>query len=244
MLALVETRATQTNEVGRCALLLPVFQRMPAPLALVEVGASAGLNLLFDRYSYDYSWGDGTSGRIGEGTPLLTCAGPPGWAGDEFPAVASRVGIDREPVDVTDDDAVAWLRACIFADQLDRLERLDQAVVTARRDPPRIVSGDALDVLAGVVAEIPDDAHVCVFHTHVLTYFGRDERAAFVDLMDSIGRERNISWLSAEAPGTVAPLGLERAPTIAMGLIAYTDGTRSTQVLGTCHPHGAWFTPA
>jgi hypothetical protein len=213
---------------------------LPGPLALIEVGTSAGLNLLFDRYAYDY--GDGR--RVGGGSPVLACAGPPGWAGDEFPAVASRVGIDREPVDVTDDDAVGWLRACVFADQLDRLERLDQAMATARRDPPPIVTGDALDVLTGVAAEIPRDAHICVFHTHVLTYFGREQRAAFVDLMDSIGRQRDISWLSAEAPGTVAPLGLDREPTIAIGLITYTDGVRTTEVLGTCHPHGAWFQPA
>ncbi len=95
LLSIIETRATQTNEVGRSAVLLPAFLRNPEPLALIEVGASAGLNLLFDRYGYDY---DGS--LLGTGPPVLECSSS--VVPDRFPAVASRIGIDREPVDVTD----------------------------------------------------------------------------------------------------------------------------------------------
>jgi hypothetical protein len=187
LLDIIETRATQTNEVGRSAVLLPAFLRASEgePLALVEVGASAGLNLLFDRYAYDY---EGI--RLGQGTPLLSCASS--LVPDRFPVVASRIGIDREPVDVTDPDAVAWLRACVFADHLDRVERLEQAVATARRDPPTIVAGSALDVLPDVVATTAVDARLVIFHTLVISYFLRHERAAFFELMDTLGRDRDL----------------------------------------------------
>src|SRR5207244_8001200 len=97
-------------------------------------------NQLFDRYAYDYN-----GARLGDGSPVLACDSF--LVPDRFPEVAWRTGIDREPVDVTDDDAIAWLRACVYADQLERLERLEQAVAVARRDPPTIVPGDAVDVL-------------------------------------------------------------------------------------------------
>jgi hypothetical protein len=234
VLSIVETRATQTNEPGRSAVLLPLFRRVPEPLALIEVGASAGLNLLFDRYGYDY---DGV--RLGDGEPVLRCSSY--LVPDRFPEVASRIGIDREPVDVTDDDAVAWLRACVFADQLDRVERLEQAVATARRDPPDIVRGNALDTLAGVVEAAPPDAHVVIVHTWVVTYFLRDERAAFFQLINDLGARRDITWISGEGPGVVPDLGLERGVHSAVGEITFRNGDKQATVLGFCHPHGNWF---
>jgi hypothetical protein len=235
LVEIIETRATQTNEVRRCAVLLPVFWRAPAPLALVEVGTSAGLNLLFDRYGYDY--GDGR--RFGAGPPVLECSAP-GVDVDGFPEVAWRVGIDREPVDVTDDDAVAWLRACVFADQADRVQRLNDAVAVARRDPPRIVAGDAREVLSDVVLSAPADAHVVVFHTWVVTYFLRDQRADFFALFDELGRQRDLTWLSGESPGTIPDLGLERATQMTLGEIRYEGGMKSVNVIGRAHPHGNW----
>ncbi|HZN16025.1 MAG TPA: DUF2332 domain-containing protein [Acidimicrobiales bacterium] len=237
LLSIIETRATQTNEVGRSAVLLPMFCRPPEPLALVEVGASAGLNLLFDRYAYDY---DGV--RLGDGELRLSCASF--LVPDRIPTVASRVGVDREPVDVMDDDAVAWLRACIFADQGDRLERLEQAVAVARRGPPTIVAGNANDVLRDVVAAVDPNAHLVVFHTYVVAYFLREERAAFFALLDDLGRTRDLTCISAEAPGVVPDFGLERGSMVALGEVAYRDGEKRATVVGTCHPHGTWLRSA
>jgi hypothetical protein len=236
VLEIIETRATQTNEVGRSAVLLPLFRRVPEPLALVEVGASAGLNLLFDRYGYDYQ-----GVRIGDGAPVLPCESF--IVPDRIPTVASRIGIDREPVDVTDDDAIAWLRACIYADQADRLVRFEQAVEVARRDPPQIVAGNAVDTLAAVVGAIPRDVSLCIFHTYVVAYFLRDERPAFFSLLDELGAQRDLTVFSAEAPGVVPDLGLERGSMVALGEVAYRAGEKHVTVVGTCHPHGTWLRP-
>jgi hypothetical protein len=233
VLEIIETRATQTNEVSRSAVLLPLLLRPPEPIGLVEVGASAGLNLLFDRYAYEYG-----GVRLGEGTPVLECDSF--IVPDRYPRVASRIGIDREPVDVTNDDAVAWLRACIYADQAARRERFEQAVAVARRDPPTVVAGNAIDVLESVVADVPRDAHLVVLHTYVVAYFLREERAAFFELIDTIGQQRDLTWLSLEAPGVVTDLGLERGDMVAVGEITYRDGEKSVNVVGYCHPHGGW----
>jgi hypothetical protein len=143
-------RATQTNEVGRCALLLPVLAALPQPLALLEVGAAAGLGLYPDRYSYRY--GDH---RIGTGGPVLDCAltgtAPP----TRLPEIVWRAGLDLNPLDVTDPADLAWLEALIWPEQHNRRERLRAAAAIAAEDPPTLIRGDLVDDLARLAAQAP-----------------------------------------------------------------------------------------
>ena len=139
-------RRTQTNEAGRCAALLPVLARLPQPLALLEVGASAGLCLLPDRYGYDY--GDRRLPAPSPDAPVFPCraqlATPLPAA---LPRVVWRLGLDLDPVDVADAADCAWLETLVWPEQSDRLRRLRAALAVARRDPPRVVQGD---LLAGI----------------------------------------------------------------------------------------------
>ncbi|NUR69212.1 MAG: DUF2332 domain-containing protein [Hamadaea sp.] len=156
-------RATQTNEPGRCAVLLPILASLPQPLALLEVGASAGLCLYPDRYSYRYD-----DHVLGQGSPVLECT----LTGIEPPAarpvVVWRAGIDLNPLDVTDPGDVAWLDALIWPDQLHRRDRLRQAVEIAAADPPLLVQGDLVTDLPALAAQAPAGATLVVFHTSVL----------------------------------------------------------------------------
>ncbi|HKA04248.1 MAG TPA: DUF2332 domain-containing protein, partial [Acidimicrobiales bacterium] len=145
------SRFVQTNEVGRCAAVLlclaAVATQSGRPLAVLEVGASAGLNLGFDRFRYVY--GDGVSvGPADAGVVLQPRVDGRPVPPVSMPAVVWRRGLDRSPVDVTDDDAVRWLRACIWPEQTWRRELFDRAVAEARWQPPEIVRGDAVDDLA------------------------------------------------------------------------------------------------
>ena len=122
---LLVTRSTQTNEIGRCALLLPAFGLVAdeiGPLAHVDVGASAGLNLLLDRYHYTYEPGR----QLGRPSTVELRCGTRGRVRlpSALPPIVERVGLDRSPVDVDDDDAARWLTACVWPDQTDRVERL------------------------------------------------------------------------------------------------------------------------
>jgi hypothetical protein len=234
VVATVMARQTQTNEVGRCALLLPLLARLPGPLALVEVGASAGLCLLPDRYAYDYG---GTI--VGDPTaPLRLPCQPRGPVPipATLPRVVWRRGVELDPVDLHDPDAVRWLECCIWPDQPERLARLQAAVRVARADPPEVVRGDLLELVGPVVADAPTDATVVVFHTAALVYVPEPGRQRFAELMATLP----AVWISAEGLGVVPALaaGLEsgQAPERAVFLL----GQGPQRLVGLADPHGAW----
>lgn len=196
--AVMRTRRTQTNEPGRCACLLPLLARLDGPLALIEVGASAGLCLLPDHYGYD--WG---RTRLdppgGTGAPVFPCrvnARAP--LPDRHPQIVWRAGLDLAPPDLGDAGDVAWLEALVWPEQTDRLARLRQAVAVARQAPPPVVAGDLTRDLEALLAETPADARLVVMHSAVLTYVSDPgARAGFARLM----RSRDLHWISNEAPG-------------------------------------------
>ncbi|GAA1653880.1 DUF2332 domain-containing protein [Actinoplanes couchii] len=189
-------RATQTNEAGRCAVLLPVLADLPQPLALLEVGASAGLGLYPDRYSYRY--GDHT---LGTGGPVLDCdltgTEPP----TRLPEVVWRAGIDLNPLRVTDPADIAWLDALIWPEHQHRRDRLRAAAAIAAADPPELIAGDLVDDLAALAAKAPPGATLVVFLTSVLYQVPDDRRAAFIDLVGTLPGH----WISVDLPGAVAP---------------------------------------
>ena len=212
----VTSRATQTNEVGRCATLLPSLAAIAGaegrPLALIEVGASAGLALFPDRYSYEYDDGatvtrldPGASGELQAGSghrpepPILRCrtAGPVPLP-DSLPSMVWRAGIDLNPVDVRNPDDVAWLEALIWPEQEFRRERLRRAIAVARQDPPLLVAGDLNEQLLSLAGQAPPDAALVVFHSAVMGYVSTDGRARFRAIMHSLARDRSCHWLSNE----------------------------------------------
>ena len=139
------SRSTQTNEVGRLATLLPAFASLvpSGPVALIEAGASAGLNLFPDRWGYAWSTPSGVV-ELGA-APYLTCeVTGPAPLPTAPPEVAWRGGIDLNPLDVTDHEAMRWLEKLVWPEQDDRLVRLRHAIEVATADPPRLVRGDLL----------------------------------------------------------------------------------------------------
>jgi hypothetical protein len=200
--ATILERSTQTNEVGRLATLLPAFAlAVPAgPVALIEVGASAGLNLFPDRWGYAWRTAEGLL-ELGP-PPFLTCevtgVAPLPVA---VPQVSWRGGIDLHPLDVTDADAMAWLETLVWPEQDERRERLAHAVSIARAEPPRIVTGDLLDELPALVAEAAAHGPVVVFHSAVAAYLpGPDRERMHAMLRDLVG-DGDCHWVSNEAPG-------------------------------------------
>jgi hypothetical protein len=237
ILALISTRLVQTNEVRRCSCLLPAFahvaRRSPGrPLGLVEIGASAGLNLLWDRYSYDY----GANRRCGDprspvhiACELRGAQQPPLPAA--LPLVARRVGLDLDPLDVRDPDAALWLRALVWPDEAGRAELLQQAIRVAQQDPPRLWPGNALDLLPEALATIPNDQALCVFHTHTINQFAPEARARLSALLAEHAAGRNLYRISIEWLGEVYPR---------LELVAFESGVRTESLLAYCGAHGEW----
>lgn len=201
--AVVLERRVQTNEPARCAPLLPVLAQLPQPLALLEVGAAAGLCLLPDRYGYDYGGRTVPPVNASAAAPMISCR-----ANEQTPVparpleVAWRGGLDLNPIDVTDPEAVAWLETLVWPGEGRRLELLRAAIDVARTDPPRLVQGDLREDLPELAAQAPRDATLVVFHTSVLAYVPDPaDRHAFGDLVASLGAR----WLSQEGRDVLAP---------------------------------------
>lgn len=240
--ALLETRMTQTNVVLRCACLLPAFsminQRTGQPLALLEVGPSAGLNLNWDRYRYRYrdsdgdpvlDWGPETSPVVLES--VLRGRARPRLA-PQIP-VAGRTGVDLNPIALDDTDAVRWLQALIWPEHEQRHAQLRAAIDIARQHPPELVQGDALTTLPGLLQAAPGNASLVVFATHVLYQFPREAQVALFKLLAATATDlgRELHFLSMEST---------READSQLTLHRYRPGVREREDLARVNPHGYW----
>ncbi len=225
------SRTTQTNEPARCAALLPVLAQLPQPLALLEIGASAGLCLLPDRYGYDYG---AVVLRPADGAaPVFPCeasGNTPLPAG--LPTIVWRAGLDLNPIDVHSVDDTAWLETLVWPEQEERAGRLRAAMSIARVDPPVVHQGDLLKDLEPLMNSAPKDAMLIVFHTSVLTYVpdqkARDAFAAAMIASPAI-------WVSNESPNVFPSLAADVAGPGEAGLFLLTVNGKPMAWTG---PHG------
>jgi hypothetical protein len=207
----------QTNEIARCAPLLGGFLevagRTGMPLRLLEIGASAGLNLRFDRYRYELggaAWGPPESpvvirARLEGEPPLSTPL-----------AVSSRAGCDARPVDPTADEGRLTLESFVWADQLERFARLHAACALAAEVEADVAEARAADWIEGQLAEPATGVATIVFHSIVIQYLSDDERGRFeaglADAGEQATAEAPLAWLRMEPAGDVADLRLTLWP--------------------------------
>lgn len=196
---IMRTRRTQTNEPGRCAALLPVLSRIEGPIALLEVGASAGLCLLPDKYGYDFGrMRIDAPAETRQIAPILPCDATentplPGRPLD----VTWRAGLDLNPLRVGSAEDMAWLETLVWPEQLDRLGRLRAAIAVAKTIDPFVIRGDLRNDLAALAETAPRDATLVIFHTAVLTYVqSQEDRDAFARCCKDLG----ATWISNEWP--------------------------------------------
>ena len=198
-------RSTQTNEPARCAVLLPILARLPQPLALIEVGASAGLCLLPDFYAYDYGL-DTIRPEVGdEHSPVFSCVASPGTpVPTRMPKVVWRAGLDLNPLDAADFSQSSWLETLVWPEQTGRLAGLHGALRVAVAQKPRVVEGSLTgDALPLLCREAPAYATLVVFHTAVLAYVAdQADRRAFADRVAALCP----CWICNEAPRVVPDL--------------------------------------
>ncbi|MGA7711333.1 MAG: DUF2332 domain-containing protein [Rhizomicrobium sp.] len=236
LIPLIATRATQTNEVGRSAILHAAFRRVAmearGPLNLIEIGPSAGLNMIWDHYAVRYRSADDTI-VLGDSELVIDCE----LRGDirpplgQAPNIASRIGLERNPVDLSDPDRRDWLKALVWPDQAERFARLEKAIAIFARHKQEIRAGDALENLSDAIARVPEDQPVCIYHTMAVYQFSDEMRETLDAILTVAGLRRTIWRLSFE--GTLSgdnPLLL----------YSYRDGKKEKLTLGLAHPHGAW----
>jgi hypothetical protein len=253
---LIATRSTQTNEIGRCAVLWPALAALATwhrrrEIALLDFGCSAGLNLGVDRYGYDY--GAVSLGGDSPSAPRIACrwiGGAPLPPPAASPRIVQRLGIDPAPVDLDDEAQRVWLQACLWPGDRERAARLAQAVALARAERwPVRREADCTAAIGPWLDALGADVQPVVFSSFVLMYFERDARQRQIAAMRTLVRERGIVWLSAEGPG----LGLgDDAPPPLHGIDELADGEIANgalwwavqrdgeHCLARTHPHGRW----
>ncbi|MXY58293.1 MAG: DUF2332 domain-containing protein [Gammaproteobacteria bacterium] len=227
---LVRARNVQTNEVGRCSHLMPAFcviaRETGRNLALIDIGAGAGLNLLWNRFDYRYS--NGAAFGSGRSPVRIACESrgemPP--LPSSFPDVSFAVGVDLNPIDLVDDEQYRWLEALIWPEHADRAALLASAREVWLKQPPRVEAGDALEWLPDLVAEAPADAALCLFHCHALNQFSVQARESFAGLLRAAAQSRPLFHVSSEGETLV---------------VTRLEGGRSTQLLSVLrNAHGRW----
>ena len=238
LVPLIAGKVTNTNEVGRSSLLHAAFRAVAKdagePLNLIEIGPSAGLNLIWDRYGVRYHRGAEVFDLPVKNPALvIDCElrGPKNPPLGPTPRIASRVGLERNPVNLDDPTQRDWLRALVWPDTRGRFERLEAALKAYASDRPAIRVGSALDLLPDALRAIPEDQRVCVYHSYVVYQFSTEMKEALESLLTLAGLRRPIWRIGIEG-------GLDGSNTIEM--TRYHDGIRDAQTLALCHPHGAW----
>jgi hypothetical protein len=245
---ILQHRRNQTNEVRRSTLIAPalawVAAQLGEPMDVVDVGCSAGLNLLIDRYLLDY----GEAGRTGPADAPVTvsCAvvngAPP--IRDRVPAFASRIGVDVQPPDLGRPDDVRWLLACTWPGAA-RMEHMARAITLAQAQPPKVVAGDAAATLPTVV-DRGATRPLCVVTTWLLSHLALRERACFVDRLGSLGQDRPVAWVACESDGVVDLVDPGPLPEHVMGQggpvtgVIFNGGRHDGALLAYGQTHGDW----
>jgi hypothetical protein len=245
--AIAARRQTRTQETARCAVLYPAIAEAArrdgaTAVGLIDVDGSAGLNLHVDRVGITYSNGQAlgdpsspvqlSSSIVGD-RPLPTRA---------VPEVVARVGVDRNPVDVTDVDDARWLRACLWPDQPERVAALEAGIAVAATAPPLLLHGDAVDVLPDAFARVPAHALPVVTTTWALSRYPMERRLRFLHRLEEAAGGRAVAWVSVEGVG-VAP----SVPTLGdrpasghsiVGLAVLDRSARRVEAVGRCWSRG------
>jgi hypothetical protein len=201
----IAERPIQTNEVQRSWVLLPCFletvRRTGADtFDLIELGPSAGLNLVWDRYRYRYE-----AGRWGQPDAPLELEGEERQPIPEAllrlaPRVDRRVGVDTNPINVATDEGARLLKSFVWSDQIDRLRRLDQAIEALRAEPPALVQGDFVDLLPGLLANRRPGVLTVVFQTGVLGYLSPEQRSRLRSTLEEAGAAGQLAFVSTGGP--------------------------------------------
>jgi len=252
VMSIAVRRQTRTYEIGRCAVLYPAIAEAAGrvganAIGLIDVGCSAGLNLHVDRVGVTYSNGQSVGDPSSPVQLSTSIVGRQPIPTRAMPQVVARVGVDLDPIDVTDMDDARWLRACMWPNQPERLASLEAGLALAATAPPLLLRGDAVELMPDAFARVPADALPVVTTTWALSYFALESRLRFLHRLDEAAAGRAVAWVSAEGVG-VAPAiptcGDRRASGHSIiGLAVFDRAVLRAEAIGRCWSQGrvlAW----
>lgn len=241
LIDILSRRLVQTNVPGRGVsvrlALHEAARRVDGPVTFMEIGASAGIQLRFDR------WAVQTGGRrFGPADAPVTLR--PEWRAatpppdlDAIAPIARRLGLDLHPIDAADAEQRLWLKALVWPEHVERFAELSAALDVVAVDPPEILAGDAIDLLPVLDRELPTDAALVVFHAMVRVHVPAERRERFDAAIAGLGRRRRLLHASLEIPPRDSPY--DRGG----HLLRLRDSAAPGRDLALAEGHGRWVRP-
>jgi hypothetical protein len=234
LIQIIKSKLVQTNEVRRCTYLYPSFcyihQLTGKPLALIEIGTSAGLQLLWDKYSYSYN----TNGKYGDVNSVLEITAE--IRGDKFPflfeqspPVTSRIGLDLHVNNVNDPEDYLWLKALIWPEHKERISHFNKAAMCVQKERLELIEGDGVSLLPHIASNIAGDSTICVFHTHVANQLPYESKNMLEEHIRALGQERDVFHL------------YNNMWDVDLHLDYYMGGKEYKNTVAKTDGHGRWF---
>ncbi|MFO1445341.1 DUF2332 domain-containing protein [Bacillus sp. Bva_UNVM-123] len=235
MKVILKSKLVQTNEVRRCAYLYPSFcymyNKIQKPLSLIEIGTSAGLQLLWDKYQYSY----GTNKIFGDQNSTIHITAE--IKGNRFPSllqhsppVVSKIGLDLHVNHLSDSEDFLWLKSLIWPEHEERLELFEKAAQHLKENPVKLVEGDGIALLSHIVEQAPSDSVICIFHTHVANQIPENMKLKLIENIRTIGSKRDIFHLYNNMWDKKLHLDY------------FINGIEHNKIIGETDGHGRWFT--
>jgi hypothetical protein len=234
IITILKSKLVQTNEVRRCAYLYPsfcyIYHQVKKPLSLIEIGTSAGLQLLWDQYRYSYgsneSYGNPESNVHiqseikGENTPFLL---------QESPPVAARIGIDLHVNDLTNLENYIWLKSLIWPEHKDRLELFEKAASCLKKHRVNLIEGDGVSLLPEIAKNVQEDTAICIFHTHVANQIPKEAKLRLLEQVKQLGQTRDVFHLYNNMWDTKLHLDY------------FLNGQEYNEIVAETDGHARWF---
>lgn len=236
IIQIVENKLVQTNEVRRCSYLYPAFcyiyEKTKRPLALIEIGTSAGLQLLWDKYCYSYNSDEEVYGEALSELRIVSemqGARPP-FILKQSPPVSTRIGVDLHINDLNNPDDYLWLKSLIWSEHTERIANFERASRCFKKQSLELIEGDGVKLLTEIALKIPQDSVLCVFHTHVANQIPNKDKYDLIERIKRLGEERDIFHLY----NNMWDLGK-------IHLDYYLGGKEYNETLAETDGHGRWF---
>jgi hypothetical protein len=234
IISILKSKLVQTNEVRRCAYLYPAFcyiyDKVKKPLSIIEIGTSAGLLLLWDKYRYSYGTNEVYGNLVskvhisteikGDNIPSLLKESPP---------VASKIGLDLHVSNLGNPEDKLWLQSLIWPEHKERFELFENAANHFNENPPKLLEGDGVALLTNVAKQMPKDTALCIFHTHVANQIPKELKIKLLEQVKQIGDTREVFHLYNNMWDRKLHLDF------------FINGTEYNLTIGDTDGHGRWF---
>lgn len=238
IIALEQSKIVQTNALNRTAYLMPILSHLFSDKAIniIDIGTSAGLTLNMDKYEYHYNGNH----SFGKSSLKIKSEIREGFLPKFSRPVKfhRKIGIDQNPLDLKISANSNWLKALIWADRTERLERIEQAILIARQEAINFRTASSITEFETIIQEQEESIPLVIYHTHVLYQFTQAERESFWQLIDKIGSKRDLTYLATEGNAVFkTDYGVQGT---LVELTEYKAGVKNRRIVAETNGHANW----